>query len=145
MFVLGLLLLFSCSVVSDSLRPHGLKHTRLPPSFSLSLLKLMFIESVIPSNHLILCLPLFFLPSVFPSIRVFSNELALCVRWPKYRSFSFSIIPSNEYLGLIACGIDWFDLVVQGTLKSSSQELLPWFKGINCLVLSLFYCPALTS
>ena len=112
---------------------------------SQSLLKLTSIELVIPSNHLILCLPLFFLPSVFSSIRVFSNELALCIRWPNYWSFSFSIIPSNEYSGLISFGIDWFDLAVQGTLKSSCQELLPWFKGINSLVLSLFYCPALTS
>ena len=77
------------------------------------------IESVMPSNHLILCYLLLFLPSIFPSIRVFSSELALYIRWPKYWSFTFSISPSNEYSGLIAFRIDWFDLLeVQGTLKS---------------------------
>ena len=86
---------------------------------SWSLLKLMPIESVVPSNHLILCLPLLLLPSIFPSIRVFSNESALCVRWPKDWSFSFNISPSNEYLGLVSFSIDWFDLLtVQETLKS---------------------------
>ena len=85
---------------------------------SRSLLKLMSIESMMPSNHLILCHPLL-LPSFFPSIRVFSNESVLCIRWPKYWSFSFSISPSNEYSGLISLRIDWFDLlVIQGTLKS---------------------------
>ena len=84
-----------------------------------SLLKLMSIESVMPSNHLILCYPLLLLPSVFPSIRVFSNESVLCIRWPKYWSFSFSISPSNEYSGLISFRIDWFDLLaVQGSLKN---------------------------
>ena len=82
------------------------------------LLKFMSIELVMPSNHLILCHPLFLLTSIFPSIRVFSNELALCIRWPKYWSFSFSISPSNEYSGLISFRTDWFDLAVQGTLKS---------------------------
>ena len=76
-----------------------------------SLLKLMSIESVMPSNHLILCQPLLLPPSIFPSIRVFSNESVLCIRWPKYWSFSFSISPSNEYLGLISFRIDWLDLV----------------------------------
>ena len=86
---------------------------------SQGLLKLMSIESVMPSNHLILCCPLLLLPSIFPSIRVFSNESALCIRWPKYWSFNFSISPSNEYSGLISFRIDWFDhLAVQGTLKS---------------------------
>ena len=86
---------------------------------SQSLLRLMSIESVIPSSHLILCHPLLLLLSIFPSIRVFSNELVLHIRWPKYWSFSFSISPSNEYLGLISFRIDWFDFpVVQGTLKS---------------------------
>ena len=75
-------------------------------------------ESVMPSSHLILCLPLLLLPSIFPSIRVFPNESALCIRWPKYWSFSFSISLSNEYSGLISLRIDWFDLAVQGTLKS---------------------------
>ena len=83
----------------------------------------MSIESVMPSNHLILCHPLLLLPSSFPSSRVFSNESALCIRWPKYWSFSFSISPSNEYSGLISFRIDWFDLLaVQGTLKSSQHH-----------------------
>ena len=86
------------------------------------LLKFMCIESVMPSNHLILCCLLLLLPSVFPSIRVFSKESVLCIRWPKYWSFSFSINPSNEYSGLISFRMDWFDLLaVQGTLKSLLQ------------------------
>ena len=90
---------------------------------SWSLLKLMFIESVMPSNHLILCCPLLLMPSIFPSIRVFSNESVLCIKWPKYWSFSFSISPSNEYSGLISFRIDWFDvLAVQGTLKNPLQH-----------------------
>ena len=115
---------FSRSVVSDSLRPHESKHARLPcPSPTLGACKLMFIESVIPSNHLILCCPLLLLPSIFPSIRVFSNESVLSIRWPKYWSFSFSISPSNEYSELISFRIDLFDLlVVQGTLKSLLQH-----------------------
>ena len=88
-----------------------------------SLLKLMSIESVIPSNHLILCHPLLLLPSIFPSIRVFSNELAPQIRWPKYWSFSFNISPSNEHSGLISFKTDWLDLLaVQGTLKSLLQH-----------------------
>ena len=84
---------------------------------SRSLLKLVSIESVMPSNHLIFCCPLLFLPSIFPSIRVFSSESVLCIRWPKDWRFSFSISPSNEYSGLISLRIDWFDLpAVQGTL-----------------------------
>ena len=83
----------------------------------------MFTESVMPSNHLILCHPLLLPPSIFPSIRVFSNEPILCIRWPKYLSFSFSISPSNEYSGLISLRIDWFDLLaVQGTRKSLLQH-----------------------
>ena len=89
---------------------------------SWSLLKLMSIKSVMPSNHLILCHPLLVLPSVFPSIRVFSSESVLRIRWPKYWSFSSSISPSNEYSGLISFRIDWFDLSVQGTLKSLLQH-----------------------
>ena len=90
---------------------------------SQSLPKLMSIESVMPSNHLILCHTLFFPPSIFPSIRVFSNESALHIRWPKYWSFSFSISPSNEYSVLISIRIDWLDLLaVQGTLKSLLQH-----------------------
>ena len=90
---------------------------------SRSLLKLMSIESVMPSNHLILCPPLLLLPSIFPSIRVFSNESVLPIRWPKYWSFSFSISPSNEYSGLISFRMDWLDLLaVQETLKSLLQH-----------------------
>ena len=90
---------------------------------SWSLLKLMSIQSVMPSNHLVLCCPLFLLPAIFPSIRVFSSESVLRIRWPKYWSFSFSISPSNEYPGLISFRIDCFDLLaVQGTLKSLFQE-----------------------
>ena len=91
-------------------------------TISQSLLKLISIESVIPSNHLILCLPLFLL-SIFPSIWVFSNELALCIRWPKYWSYSFSISSSKEYSGLISFRMNWFDLLpAQGTLKSLLQH-----------------------
>ena len=82
----------------------------------------MSIESVMSSNHLLLCRPLLFLLSIFPSIRVFSNELALCIRWPKYWNFSFSISPSSEYSGLISFRIDWFDLAVPGTLKNLLQH-----------------------
>ena len=90
---------------------------------SRSSLKLMSIESVMPSNHLILCHPLLLLPSIFSSIRVFSSESALCIRWPKYWSFSFCISPSNEYSVLISFRTDWFDLLaVQGTLKSLLQH-----------------------
>ena len=95
----------------------------LPFSITLSLLKLMSIESLMPSNHLILCHPLCLLLSTFPSFRVFSNELALCIRWPKCWSFSLSISPSNEYSGLISFRMDWFDLLgIQGTLKSLLQN-----------------------
>ena len=89
---------------------------------SQSLLKRISIELVMASNHLILCHPLLLLPSVFPIIRVFSSESVLLIRWPKYWSFSFSICPSNEYSGLISFRIDWFDLAVQGTLKSPLQH-----------------------
>ena len=90
---------------------------------SQSLLKLMSFESVMPYNHLILCFPLLLLPSIFPSIRVFSNESVLCIRWPKDWSFSFSISPSNKYSGLISFRMDWLDLLaVQGTLKSLLQH-----------------------
>ena len=115
---------FSHSVVSNSLQPHGLQHTRLPcPSPTLSLLKLMSVESVMPSNRLILGRPLLLLPSIFPGIRVFSNESALRIRWPKDWSFRFSISPSNEYSGLISFRMDWLDLLaIQGTLKSLLQH-----------------------
>ena len=111
-------------------------HARLPlPSFSsLSLLKFISIESVMPSNYLILC-HLLLLPSIFPSIRVFSSELALCIRWPKDWNFSFSISPSNEYSGLISFRIDWFDLLaVQGTLKNPLEH--------HCLKASVLRCSA---
>ena len=114
----------SCSVVSDSLRPHGLQ--RLSFTISLSLLKLMSIKSVMPSNHLIFCRPLLLSPSIFPSIRVFSNESVCHIRWPKYWSFSFNISPSNEHSGLISFRIDWLDLLaVQGTLKSLLHHRSP--------------------
>ena len=102
---------------------------------SQSLLRLMFIESVMPSNHLILCHPLLLLPSIFPSIGVFSNESVLHIRWPKYWSFSFSISSSNEYSGLISFRMDWLDLlVVQGTLKSLLQH--------HSSKASILWCPA---
>ena len=110
---------------------------------SQSLLKLMSIESVMPSNHLILCCPLLLLPSIFPSIRVFSNESALRIRWPKYWSFSFNISPSNEYSGLISFRMDWLDLLASRGLKSLLQQ--PQFKNINSSVLSFLYSPTLTS
>ena len=94
------------------------------------------------SNHLILCRPLLFLPSILPSTRVFSNESAVHIRWLKYWSFSFSTSPSNEYSGLISFRMDWFDLAVQGTLKSSPT---PQFKSINSSALSFLYGPTLTS
>ena len=115
---------FSCSVVSDSVTPWPAAH-QVSPSItkSWSLLKFMAIQSVMPSNHLIFCHSLLLLPSIFPSIRVFSSELVLHIRWPKYWSFSFSISPSNEYSGLISFRIDYFDLLaVQGPLKSLLQH-----------------------
>ena len=112
---------FSCSVISSSMRPHG--QASLSFINSWSLLKLMSVELVMPSNHLILCRPLLLQPSIFPSIRIFSNESFLCIKWPKYWSFSFSISPSNEYSGLISFTMDWLDLLaVQGTLKSLLQH-----------------------
>ena len=115
---------FSHSGVWDSLRPHGLQYARPPcPSPTPGVYSLMSIESVIPSNHLILGRPLLLLPSIFLSIKVFSNESALRMRCPKYWNFSFSISPSNEQSGLISFRIDWLDLlVVQGTLKSLLQH-----------------------
>ena len=107
---------------------------------SWSLLKLMSTELVMPSNHIILCHPHFLLPSIFPRIRVFSNESIRRIRWPKYWSFSFSISPSNVYPGLISFRMDWFDLLaVQGTLKESFPA--PQFKSISSLALSFLYGP----
>ena len=134
---------FCCSVtvVSDSLWPHGRQHARLPrPSLAPSLLELVSIESVMPSNHLILCHPLLLLPLIFPSISVFSNESALCIRWPKFWSFSTS--PPNEYSGLISFKMDWLDLLaIQGTLKSllqlhSSKASILWCSAFFIVQLS---------
>ena len=109
----------------------------------LSLLKLSSIESVMPSNHFILCHPLLLLPSIFSSIRALSNESALHIRWPKYWNFSFSISPSNDYSGLISFRMDCFDLLaVQGSRESS---LTPQLKIINSLAFSLLYGPTRTS
>ena len=115
---------FSHSVVSNSLQPHGLQHARLQSiTSSRSLLKLMSIKLVMPSNHLILCFPLLLLPSIFHRIRVFSNESVIHIRWPKYWSFSFSISPSHEYSGQISFRMDWLDLLaVQRTLKCLLQH-----------------------
>ena len=118
------LLLFSHSVVSVSLWPPWTAACQAPLSFTISqsLLKFKSIESMTPSNHLILCHPLLLPPSIFPSIRVFPNESLLCIRWPKYWSFSFSICPSNEYSWLISFRMDWSDfLAVQGTFRSLLQ------------------------
>ena len=111
---------FSCSVVSDFVTPWIAAHqASLSITNSQSSPKLMSIESVMPSSHLILCRSLLLLPPISPSVRVFSNESTLCMRWPKYWSFSFSIIPSKEHTGLISFRMDWLDLLaVQGTLKS---------------------------
>ena len=122
------------SVVSDSLPSHRLQDARPPCSIGNSqyLFKLMSIESVMPSNHLVLCHPLLLLPSIFSRIRVFSNESVLCI-WPKYWSSSFNISSSNEYSGLISFRMDWFDLlVVQGTLKSLVQHHSPKASVLLC-------------
>ena len=110
--------------MSDSVTPWTTAHqASLSIANSQSLLRLMSIKSVMPTNHLILCRPLIHLPSIFPSIRVFSNESVFCIRWPKYWSFSFSISPSNGHSGLISFWMDWLDLTeVQGTLKSCLQH-----------------------
>ena len=117
---------WSCSVLSHSLRPHeptAAHQASLSITNSWSLPKPMSIELVMPSNDLILCHLLLLLPSIFPSIKVFSNESALCNRWPKHWSFSFNISPSNEHSGLISFQMDWLDLLaVQGTLKSLLQH-----------------------
>ena len=118
------------------------RQTSLSITNSRSLPKPMPIELVMPSNHLILCRPLFLLPSIFPNIRVFSNESVLRIRWPKYCSSSFSISPSNEYSGLISFRMEWLDLLaVQGTIKSLRQQ----FKSINSSALSFLYSSTLTS
>ena len=115
---------FSRSVMSNSLRSHELQHqASLSIINAWSLPKVMSIQLVMPCNHLILCCPFLLPPSVFPNIRIFSNESALCIRWPKYWSFNFNISPSNEHSGLISFRMDWLDLlVVQGTLQSILQH-----------------------
>ena len=123
--------------MSDSLRAHGLQHTRPPCLIANSrrLLKLMSIESVMSFSHLILCYPLLLLPSIFPSIRVFSNESVFHIRWPKYWSFSFSISPSNEYSLLISFRMDRLDLLaVQGALKSLLQHHSSKASFLQCSV-----------
>ena len=127
---------FSHSVMSDSLLPHGLQHARppCPITNSWNLLRLMSVESVMPSNHLILCHTLLLLPSIFPRIRVFSNESVLHTRWPKYWSFSFSISPSNEYSGLISFRMDWLDLLAaHGTHESSTVQKHQFFSTQSSL------------
>ena len=130
--------------MSNSLQTHVLWQGSLPyPSPSPGVCSDSSIESVMPSNHLTLCYPLLFLLSIFPSIRVFSNELGLGIMWPKYQSFNFSISPSNERSGLFSFRIDWFDLLtVQGTLMSLLQHR---FETINSSVLSLLFGPILIS
>ena len=120
----------------------AVQQASLSVTISWIILKLMSIELVMPSNHLTLCHPLLCLPSIFPSIRVFSNKSALCIRWPKYWSFSFTISPSVEYSGLISFRIDWLDLLaVQGTLKSllqhhSSKASILWHSAFFIVQLS---------
>ena len=121
------------------------RQASLSITISQSLLKLMSVDSVMPCNHLILCRPLLLLPSIFPSIRVFSNELGLPIRWPKYCTYSFSISPSNESSGLTSFRIDWFDLLaVRGTLKSllqhhSSKASIVWRSAFFMVQLSHLY------
>ena len=136
---------FSSSGVSDSLRPRDCSsEASLSITNSRSFLKLVSIQSVMPSSHLILCRPLVLPPPIFPSVRVFSNESVLCIRWPKYWSFSFNISPSNEYSGLISFKMDRLDLLaVQRESQESSPT--PQFKSISSSVLSLLYGPTLTS
>ena len=127
---------FSCSVMSDSVTPWSAAcQASLSITNSQSLLKLMSIGLMMPSNHLILCHPFLLLPSIFPSIRVFSNKLVLSNRWPKYWSFSFSISPSNEYLRLISFRMNWLDLLaVEGTLKSLLQHHSSKASVLQCSV-----------
>ena len=135
--------LLSRSVVSESLPPHGLQQAPLSSTISWSLLKLMSIESVMPSNHFTHCCPLVLLPLIFPSIRVFSSELALCLRWPEYWNFSFSISLSNEYSGLISLGLA--GLISLQSKGLSRVSPTPQFKSISSLALSFLYGPTLTS
>ena len=135
---------FSRSVMSDSVIPWiTARQASLFITNSRSLLKLMPIESVMPSSHLILCHPLFLLPPIPPSIRVFSNESTLHIRQPKYWTFHFSISPSNEHPGLISFRMDWLDLLESKGLSRAFST--PQFKRINSLVLSFLHSPTLTS
>ena len=129
----------SCSILYD--RMDRVAH--LSSTISYSLLKFMSIESVMPSNHLILCHPLLLLPSNFPSIRVFSSESALCIKWPKYWSFSFSISPFNEYSELFPLGLT--GLISLPPRDSQESSPAPQFKSTNSLALIVLYGPALTS
>ena len=119
------------------------RHASLSITISSSLLKLMPTESVMPSNHLILCCLLLLLPSIFPTIRVFSSESVLHIRWPKYWSFSFSVRPSNEHSGLISFRIDWFDLAVQETFEGLFQHHSSKISILQCS--ALFIVPTLIS
>ena len=132
---------FSRSGMPDSATSWTATHqTSLSITNSWSLLKLMSVESVVPSNHLILCQPLLLLPSIFPSIRVFSNESVLCIRWPKDWGFSFSISRSNEHPELISFRIDWLDLLeVQGTLKSLLQHHRSKASILRCSIRMAFF------
>ena len=129
--------------MSDSLQPHGLQHTRLPcPSPPPGAYSNSSTESVMPTNHLILCHPLLLLPPIPPSIRVFSNESTLCIKWPKYWSFSFGISSSNEHPGLISFRMDWLDLpAVQGTLRVFSNTTVQKHQFFGAQL----YSPTLTS
>ena len=137
--------LFNRSIMSNSATPWIATHQAfLSITNSWNLLKLMSIELVMPSNHLILCHPFLLPPSIFPSIRVFSNELVLHIKWPKYWSFSFSICPYNEYSGLISFRMDWLDLL-ESPRDSQESSPSPQFKSINSLALSFLHSPTLTS
>ena len=142
----------SCPTLCDSMN-HTAHQASLPITSSRSSLKLMPIESVMPSSHLILCRPLLLPPSIFPSIRVFSNESALHIRWPKYWSFSFNISPSSEHPGLISFRMDWLDFIVYMFIKSSHRSQIYTIfnqhyvsiklreKGFFCLLFSSFPQP----
>ena len=137
--------LFNRSIMSNSATPWTAAHQAfLSITNSWNLLKLMSIELVMPSNHLILCHPFLLPPSIFPSIRVFSNELVLHIKWPRYWSFSFSICPYNEYSGLISFRMDWLDLL-ESPRDSQESSPTPQFKSINSLALSFLHSPTLTS
>ena len=134
--------LFSHSFMSDSVFPWTAAHqASLSFTYLPEFAQTHVHDLVMPSSHLILCCPLMLLPSIFPIMMVFSSQLALWIRWPKFWSFNFSLSPSNEYSGLISCRIDWFDLVVQRTLESS---LAAQSKSINSWVLNFLYGPTLT-